>query len=163
MQIVKDSPINDPDMVLWILFDRTRYALARTREIELGQFDLSGAQAMILHILLSNNRGMTIQEIANYNVRKPNAILTLINRMEKLGLVEKKQNGEDDKAYIHITRKGSDLYQGAARRSIQMSLSVLTEEERELFASILTRINNKTREMLGVDFIPPFIKKADEE
>ena len=157
------SYLEDRDLCLWSLMDRTTYAIARTRDIELAHHKLLRVQATVLYILMYENRGVTIQEIANYDLKNHNAVLNLVSRMEKRGLVTKKF--ENDKSYVYITEKGRQLYGNAPTLSLKMAFSVLTDEEKSILESMLERLKSQARSMLGVDFVHPFIKdnkKASE-
>lgn len=152
-------PGDDPNMTLWVLFDQSRDLVAKARELELNHFDLTIAQAANLFILLNNNngRGLTINEISNWNGREPNSVLNLVNRMEKNGLIKKSRNPGQTKAIISITDKGRELYSNATRLSIEMIFSVLSEVDKEQLQSCLKKIRAKSRELLGMDFRPPFL------
>lgn len=151
------SPLDDPNMNLWVLLDQTRDIVSKARGLELDQYKLSRVQASVLFILLSEDRGMTIAEISNWNVREPNSVLSLVNRMEKLGLVKKIRGTGDDKVKIVLTEKGRKSYTNASRLSIEMIFSVLSEEERQQLNSCLKKLRGKGRELLGIDFKPPFL------
>jgi DNA-binding MarR family transcriptional regulator len=153
------SPGDDPNMTLWVLLDQSRDLVAKARDLELNHFDLTMAQAANLFILLNNNkgRGLTIKEISNWNGREPNSVLNLINRMERNGLVKKSRDPGEAKAIISITEKGRELYSNATRLSIEMIFSVLSEIDKEQLQSCLKKIRAKSRELLGMDFRPPFL------
>jgi DNA-binding MarR family transcriptional regulator len=150
-------PLDDPDLNLWVLLDQSRDVIAKARELELDHYKLSRVQVTVLFILLMENRGMTIGEICNWNVREPNSVLSLINRMEKIGLVKKVRDADDDKVRIFITEKGRKLYTNASRLSIEMIFSVLSQEEKQQLNSSLRKLRSKARELLGIDFKPPFL------
>ena len=151
------SPLDDPDLNLWVLLDRTRDVMSKAREMELDQYKLSRVHTTVLYPLLSESRGMTIAEISNWSLREPNSVLSLVNRMEKNGLVKKIRNADSDKVKIILTEKGRKVYTNAARFSVKMILSVLSEEEKRQLHSCLEKVRSKGRELLGVDYKPPFL------
>jgi DNA-binding MarR family transcriptional regulator len=151
------SPLDDPNLNLWVLLDQTRDVISKARELELDHYKLSRVQVAVLFILLMENRGMTIGEICNLNVREPNSVLSLVNRMEKIGLVKKVRNAGDDKIRIVITEKGQKSYTSASRLSIEMIFSALTDEEKQQLNSSLRKLRSKARELLGIDYKPPFL------
>jgi MarR family transcriptional regulator, negative regulator of the multidrug operon emrRAB len=153
------SPLEDPDLRLWALLDRTSDVIAKARDIELDHYKLSRVQASVLFILLDHGRGLTLSEIASYNVREPNSVLSLVNRMEKGGLVKKSKMSGEDKFTVIITEKGRKLYFSTSRLSLQMVFSVLSKKEREIFESNLKKLSATGREMLGLDYKPPFIPR----
>src|SRR4030042_637858 len=109
-KIEKVSPFDDPNLNLWVLLDQTRDVISKARELELAHYKLSRVQAATLFMLLVVNKELTISEISNWNVREPNSVLSLINRMEKIGLVEKIRDSGDDKMKIVITETGREAY-----------------------------------------------------
>jgi len=145
------------NMSLWVLLDQTTDLVAKARELELQHFNLTRAQAAILYILLFENRGLTISEISNWNMREPNSVLSLINRMAKVGLVKKSRNSKSDKTLITITENGRKLYRSATINSIEMIFSAMSDEEKQKFKSYLVKIRAKSRALLGMDFKPPFL------
>lgn len=151
------SPLDDPDLNLWVLLDQTRDVISRARELELDHYKLSRVQAALLFILLREGRGLTIAEISNLNVREPNSVLSLVNRMEKNGLVKKMRNADDDKTRIVLTEKGRTSYINAPRLSIEMFFSILSGEEKQQLKSTLTKLRTRSRELLGIDYNPPFL------
>lgn len=153
------SPIDDPYLSLWVLFDQTRDTIAKARELELDHYKLSRVQVAVLYTLMSENRGLTISEIANWNVREHNSVLSLVNRMDKLGLVKKMRNANANKVKILLTEKGRKLYTNATRLSLEMIFSILSEEEKEKMESILKKLRTKSRELLGIGYKPPFLPK----
>jgi len=153
----KVSLFDDPYMDLWVLLDQTRDVVARARELELNHFKLTRAQASVLFILMRENRGLTIAEISNWNAREQNSVLTLVNRMAKSGLVEKSRDRDKNKMSVVITEKGRSLYADVTRLSVEMIFSILSDEEKQQFKSILKKIRVKSRELLGIDFRPAFL------
>ena len=145
------------NMSLWVLLDQTRDLVAKARELELHHFKLTRAQAAILYILIFENKGLTISEISNWNMREPNSVLSLVNRMEKIGLLKKTRTPGRDKIVINITEAGSKLYKELTRQSIDMIFSALSEEEKQQFKTCLFKVRGKSRELLGMDFKPPFL------
>ena len=153
----KISPLEDPNLNLWVLLDQTRDVISKARELELAHYKLSRVQAATLFMLLVVNKELTISEISNWNIREPNSVLSLINRMEKLELVQKIRDPDDDKIKIVATEKGRESYLNASRMSIEMIFSILSDEEKQQLGSSLKKLRSKARDLLGVDFKPPFL------
>ena len=153
------SPIDDPYLSLWVLLDQTRDTIAKARELELDHYKLSRVQVAVLYTLMSENRGLTIAEIANWNVREHNSVLSLVNRMDRIGLVNKVRNANDNKVRIILTEKGRKLYTNASRLSLEMIFSILSEEEKKQLESTLKKLRTTSRELLGIGYKPPFLPK----
>ena len=112
----------------------------------------------MLAILSRENRAVTLDELANWTLKEFNSVSTLINRMEKNGLVNKIKNNGDLKSYISLTEKGSLLYlQKVTERSIHLIFETLSAEEKSQLNCILTKVRDNTRDLLGLDFKPPFM------
>lgn len=151
------SPLDDPDLNLWVLLDQTRDVMSKAREMELDQYKLSRVHTTVLYPLMSENRGMTIAEISNWSLREPNSVLSLVNRMEKNGLVRKVKSDDDYKVRIVLTEKGRKLYTNASRLSVKMIFAVLSDEEKQQLRFCLQKVRIKGRELLGIDYKPPFL------
>jgi hypothetical protein len=109
---VQSEPVIQPKQYLyevWVSIDRTRFAIARLRELELAHFNLTIEQASFLHILRNHGSPMTIEVLQDTTLRQPHSISTLINRMNTAGLLKKKDLNlkgtlspfpQKDKSYI---------------------------------------------------------------
>ena len=150
------SLLDDLDFHLWVSLDQTRDLVAKARKVELQRYKLTRVQASVLFILLCENRGVTIAEIADWNIRELHSVLTLINRMEKIGLVQKIRDANDDRTKIVLTEKGRELYLSVPKLSMEMIFSILTNKEKQQLNSILEKVRVQTRKLLGIDYTPPF-------
>ena len=104
-------------------------------------------------MLSRQDRPVTLDELANWTFKEFNSVSTLINRMEKKGLVKKIKKEGDLKTYVVLTEKGSDLYhRQVTERSIHLIFEKLSPEEKNQFESILKKVSNTTRDLLGMDF-----------
>jgi DNA-binding MarR family transcriptional regulator len=146
---------NDSNFEIWIELIQTGDVLTKAREMELNQFQLTKAQAEIIHRLLHKNKGLTIAEISRWNGKEFTSVLNLVNRMEKNGLIEKSR--VDNKTSILVTEKGEYLYTHSTRKSIDMIFSVLSEEEKQQLKSCVQKLRHRGRELLGMNFKPPFL------
>lgn len=146
---------------LWVLLDNTAFAVARNRDLELKHYGLTPAQASILYTLENNNGQATQNEISQLTMRQHHSVSTLINRMVDQGLVEKVQLPNKNRSQVSITKKGSEIYTNTSRSSMEMIFSVLSEEEKELYNNILKKLLKKARNLLGIDYRPPFLPSND--
>jgi DNA-binding MarR family transcriptional regulator len=147
--------INDFD--LWVLMDRARMTIGRTSQLEVASHGLTIEQAGILDELLRGHGSATIAEIVNATGKQYNSVTTLVNRMVKNGLVEKKRNGNSGRYLILMTDKGKEMYGKLTRNAIEMAFSDLTMEEKQMLFNILKKLLKRGRKMLGVDFKLPFL------
>jgi len=82
----------------------------------------------------------------------------LIGRMHKKGLVNKTMSPEDQKIYVSLTDKGKDIYDNTVtEQSIYLIFDALSSEEKKQLASLLTKLQSKARNLLGLDYKPPFL------
>jgi len=155
---IKAAKKNDPDINLYILLDQTSSIITNAVELELKHLRLTQPQARVLTMLSRQGRPATIDELANWTLKEFNSVSTLINRMEKKGLVKKSKQSGDLKTYISLTEKGSELYhKKVTERSIHLTFEKLTSQEKIQLESILKKLRDTTRDLLGMDFRPPFL------
>ncbi len=149
---------NDPDINLYILLDQANSIVTNSVELELKCLRLTQPQARVLTMLSRTNRPVTLDELADWTLKEFNSVSTLINRMEKKGLVKKTKKEDDLKTYITLTEKGSNLYHmQVTERSIHLIFSSLTEQEKKQLDSTLKKVRDTTRDLLGMDYKPPFM------
>jgi len=101
-------------------------------------------------------------QIAAFTMRQRHSVSTLVDRMEKAGLVKKVKIPNKKGYQVTITKKGNERYQNATAKSIEMLLSSLSSEEKQKLTEYLTLLLNKAREMLGLNHNPPFLNHAND-
>jgi DNA-binding MarR family transcriptional regulator len=150
---------NDPEINLYVLLDLTDNIVNSAVELELKHLRMTQPQVRILSSLSREDRSVTLDELANWTLKEFNSVSTLINRMEKKGLVKKIKKDGDLKTYIVLTEKGSDLYhKQVTERSIHLIFDKLSTEEKKQLDSILKKVRDTTRNILGLDYRPPFLQ-----
>jgi DNA-binding MarR family transcriptional regulator len=148
----------DPEINLYIMLNQTCNIVSNAVELELKSFRVTQPQVRVLTMLSREDRPVTIDELANWCLKEFNTISTLINRMEKNGLVQKIKKDNDLKTYIVLAEKGSVLYhQQVTERSIHLVFGKLSAEEKTQFDALLKKVRDTTRDLLGLDFRPPFL------
>lgn len=115
---------------------------------EKGKQRLTLLQLQIL-LLLMENRGMMMQEIAQYfNVTKPTATSFLKN-LVKLGLVKRTESKKDRRVVkVTVTKKGMAIVKRARKyreERVQRLLSFLDETDQQNLSRILANIAGKLR------------------
>ena len=141
----------------WVLLEQTHFAVARARDLELSHYGLTPAQASVLYTLEKHGGKATQAEIADFTMRQHHSVSTLINRMVALNLVKKIKESKENKSKVEITKKGRTLYAATDRSSIEMIFSVLSPNDRQAFTFCLESVRDKARNLLGLDFKPPFL------
>lgn len=148
-----DSVVN-----LYILLDQTDGIVTNAVELEVKHLRITQPQVRILTILSRQDRPVTLEELSVWTLKEFNSVSTLINRMDKKGLVKKIKKNEELKTYVTLTEKGSELYhRGVTERSIHLIFDKLSEEERKQLKDLLKKVRNAAREILGLNYKPPFM------
>jgi DNA-binding MarR family transcriptional regulator len=160
--VENDKNKNLSDFELWVLFNRTRNAIYRIRELELAQFGLTVEQSSILYLLLSQGGSGTAKTLEELTLRQHHSISTLVNRMIKLRMVAKKKS-PDGKRLVYVTKRGEDLYKKMPIHSMGMVFSSLKVKDMERLHSYLDILLEKTRDLLGLSYVPPFLVKQFQE
>ena len=123
IQIIRISKMNDPEINLLILLDQACCIVNDAVELELRHLRITQPQVRVLAMLSREDRPVTLDELANWTLKEFNSVSTLINRMEKNGLVKKIRKDDDLKTYVALTEKGSVLYhKQVTERSIHLIL-----------------------------------------
>lgn len=148
----------DSDINLYILLDQVDSIITNAVELEIKHLNMTQPQVRVLTMLSREDKPVTLEELANWTLKEFNSVSTLINRMEKKGLIKKSKKSGDLKTYISLTEKGSDLYHHkVTERSIRLIFEKLTSPEKKRLESTLKKLRDTTRDLLGMDFRPPFL------
>ena len=156
MKTMSVTPFSDDDLELWVLLQQARDAIFKARENELRDFNLSQVAAAVLELISIIGHRSTPAELSKWLVRKPNAVSTLLERMEKDGLVKRVKDLESKNLIrVERTERGHQLYNEAIKReSIHRAMSWLSEAERQQMRSILIKLRDAVCEDLGFKVKP---------
>jgi DNA-binding MarR family transcriptional regulator len=138
---------------LYLLFARARYLTTRARKKELQRYGLTPEQAQVLFVAKALGNRATPAEISRLILRQPHTVSTIVDRMQKKGLVKKIKDLErKNMVRVSLTKKGSEAYALTTKRGpIHRILGALNHAEREEFHEHLWRVMMKAREELGID------------
>lgn len=153
----KHMAINNYD--LWTLFALTMETIARMRNIELAQYGITREQSLVIHLLNNSHGSSTLNQLAIAAMRQHNSMSTLVRRMARVGLVKRIKNPEDNQYTILLTEKGKKIFEEMPLASIEMTFATLSKEEKTLMYDYLDRLQLKARELMGLDYKPPFLHK----
>lgn len=149
---------NDRDINLYILLHQTQAIVSNAVDTEIKHLRVTQAQVTVLTMLSREDRPVTLDELTSWCLKDFSSVFTLINRMEKNGLVKKSKKNDDPKTYITLTKKGSILYhQKVTERSIHLIFDVYSEEEKTQLDLLMKKLRDNARDLLGLDFRPPFL------
>jgi DNA-binding MarR family transcriptional regulator len=155
---IRISKKNNQDINLYILLDQTDSIITNAIELEIKHLRMTQPQVRVLTMLSREDRPVTLDELANWTLKEFNSVSTLINRMEKKGLIKKVKKTGELKTYVTLTEKGSNLYhKQITERSIHLIFDKLTSEEKQQLDLILKKLRDTTRDLMGLDYRPPFL------
>jgi DNA-binding MarR family transcriptional regulator len=138
-QELETDSFSDRDYNLWILLNHTRHAIYRARELELSQYGLTAEQGRLLYVVQVLGDAATPTEIAKHVFRVSHTISSLVDRMEKKGLVRRERDSHNKKIVrIALTAMGQDLLsQVTKRESLHKIMEGLSETKRKQMQSAL--------------------------
>ena len=155
---IRTTKKNDTEINLYILLDQTDSIVTNAVELEIKHLKMTQPQVRVLTMLSREDKPVTLDELANWTLKEFNSVSTLINRMEKKGLVKKTKTNGDLKTYVTLTEKGSELYhKQVTERSIHLIFDKLSVQEKKQLESTLKKVRDTTRDLLGLDYRPPFL------
>jgi DNA-binding MarR family transcriptional regulator len=147
----------DPDINLYILLDQTNSIVTNAVEQELKHLRMTQPQVRVLTMLSRRNQPVTLEELADWTLKEFNSVFTLINRMEKKGLIKKIKIEDEPKTYIVLTAKGSEMYHKQVKeRSLHLIFEKLGQEEKKSLELLLGKVRDTTCGLLGWAYKPPF-------
>ncbi len=152
----------DNNFSLWRILDHTRFMIARSREMELAKYDLTPEQSHILDIINESNGLTTINQLVKITQRQHHSISTLIDRMTKQGLVNKRKAGTDKRKYeVFITEKGREMISKMTRESINRIFSNLSPEEKNKLRSGLAKLTVEAYRLIHREPPPGLLEESE--
>jgi MarR family transcriptional regulator, organic hydroperoxide resistance regulator len=164
MTIQEDSKIaaeQDSIHVLWTLLHQATEAIGRAREKELAEHGIALRQVAALyvinHLIETKGEAVTPTELSQWLFRRPNTISSILDRMEREGLIHKgKDNQRRNLVRVSLTEKGKAAYRKSTQReSLHQVMSVLSTEEQDVLFGYLERLRDGALKYMGVDEKPP--------
>jgi len=126
------------------------WAIMRT---EIERYDLTPPQFGLLAFLWQQD-GLTQAELSEQGQIDRTTVGGLVDRLEKIGLVERRQHPQDRRAYkIHLTQPGKEL-EGPLSECAGRSLALFTKGLNDREVSELRRMLNILREEGSVYEMP---------
>lgn len=147
----EDSPLDSYQ--LFSLLRQTADSVLKAREAELKKYNLSPEQAAALVCIRSLDSKATPAELSRWLFRKRNSITILLNRMQKLGLINKIVNKDRKNSIkIQLTKKGYEAYKHSVEfQAFYGIIDVLTVKKRKQLWSLLQTIRLKAFKDLKLD------------
>jgi DNA-binding MarR family transcriptional regulator len=144
------SPIDAPDRRrLPPLLRRAWYGLNQAFRRRLAHLGLTPDQFTVLRTLIEQD-GISQSQLTATITSDPNTVASLVNRMEKAGLIERETHERDRRANrLGVSRCGKTRYEQARTIAVNLQseiLAVLPAGEREDFLEQLSAIADACRE-----------------
>ena len=132
------------------LLRRAWYGLNQAFRRRLAHLNLTPDQFTVLRILLEGDaRGLTQRELSRLMSSDPNTVASLLERMEKAGLVQRTPHERDRRAHrIKLLPVGKKSYEAARVIAVTLQgevLEVLPETSRENFLEQLALVADACR------------------
>jgi len=142
-------PIDSPDRRrLPPLLRRAWYGLNQAFRRRLAHLGLTPDQFTVLRSLIEQE-GITQSQLTATMTSDPNTVASLLNRMEKAGLIRRETHERDRRANrLRVSRNGNTRYKQAREVAVSLQkevLAVLPEREREKFLGQLAALADACR------------------
>ncbi|QUH19218.1 MarR family winged helix-turn-helix transcriptional regulator [Alkaliphilus sp. B6464] len=138
---------HDPDSLQHIFYQVIRLHHQRSHML-LDKVGVYPGQPFLLFALYHRN-GQSQKDLANKLNIKASTIATMVKRMEKVGLIERRQDFEDQRvSRVYITEKGMEVCKEVdkIRKVIEIeSFSNFTEEEQMLLRRLLMQMRDNLK------------------
>jgi len=126
-------------------------ALMRFAEPICRNLGLTATQYRVLFLIRHTGRSIKISEIAELTDRRTHSITTIIDRMERDGLVERLRDNRDRRSInLVITEEGNKKLEAVTRPFLELLTqlaSCYSEEELQLFIMLIEKLRKKVLEM----------------
>ena len=133
-----------------ILLRHAWYGLNQAFRRRIAHLGITPDQFTVMRTLLESG-GITQSELTEQMSSDPNTVASLLERMEKSGLLERRAHEKDRRAHrLDLQADGKRKYQKAREVAIALQtevLSVLPEDQREEFLEHLARVADVCREV----------------
>ena len=145
------QPIDAPNRRrLPLLLRRSWYGLNQAFRRRIAHLDITPDQFTVLRTLLEGDaRGLTQRELARAMSSDPNTVASLLERMEKIGYVERQPHERDRRAHrIKLLAKGKKTYEAGRLIAVALQsevLSGLPAAGRETFLENLSLVADACR------------------
>jgi MarR family 2-MHQ and catechol resistance regulon transcriptional repressor len=135
---------------LWVILSRAQAAIEAHARADVARHDLTLAEFGILEAL--HHKGpMLLGEVQKKILVSSGGITYLVDRLEKKGLVERRQCPEDRRArYAALTTEGEALIQRIFpehARALEQALSGLDPAEKEEAIRLLRKLGRRAAEL----------------
>jgi MarR family transcriptional regulator for hemolysin len=154
--VSSELPIDAPERRrLPLLLRRAWYGLNQAFRRRIAHLDITPDQFTVMRTLLENE-GIRQRELTELMSSDPNTVASLLERMEKAGLIQREKHLKDRRAHqLALRPPGRRKYEAARAIAVAMQaeiLNALPEEARERFLGDLATVAEACR--AGADNSP---------
>lgn len=135
---------------------RAWYGLNQAFRRRIAHLGVTPDQFTVMRTLLEGDpKGMTQRQLTVAMSSDPNTVASLLERMGKAGLIERKEHEQDRRAHrIRLLPLGRKKYSEARELAVALQtdiLSVLPAQERERFLENLNQVADACRQAAETD------------
>lgn len=139
--------MNDRYIVYFISSTKKKMMKYIERQLlEKELFDLIPSHGNILTNLYDHDSKLTMKEIAKRIGKDKSTVTPLVNKLVKLGYVQKEKSEEDKRTtFLVLTNKGREIeseFRAISNEVITTAYTGFSEEEKEVFLKYLKKLNN---------------------
>jgi len=155
----------DAEFNAWSLLHQTVDVISRAREKEVSRYGIALRQVAALHVINLLGDRATPTQLAQWLFRKPHTISSILDRMEKEGLIVKRKDLERKNLIrVSLTAKGREAHHHSMKReSIHDIMSCLSAAEIAQLRSYMDRLRDRALKELDISQKPPFPPSDQDE
>jgi DNA-binding MarR family transcriptional regulator len=152
------GPASPQDGDLWSLLDGTWFAVSRMRELELARFGLTIEQSALLKMIEGNGGSASTGVLEYLTMRQPHSVSTLVARVAKMGLLEKKRAEAERRFTVVLTAQGRALLSGVTESSIEAAFSGMAGRKARQLARLLDILQRKALSLIRVPIMQYIVR-----
>ncbi len=142
-------------MKSWLLIHQSSRLLGKSEKAVLAKIGLTPRKQAVLLAMKNMPGPLTVGNIAYWLDRSPNGISTLVDRMEKDGLISRVRDMPDRRAVrLVVTPKGEERFEEGSRLFQKLFRDIFlefSEEELQTLSTIMARVRRRTFDLLKPD------------
>ena len=145
--------LDDPQLSAWLLLHQTYNMVVKIEDTVLARIGISNQKYAALIAMKYIEGPVTPSDIAHWLDRNTNTITTLVDRMEKNGLVKRQRNMHDRRSVrLVMTKKGKETLEAATKigwQVVQDVLGELSEDELRRLSQMLEMVRCRAFDYLN--------------
>jgi MarR family 2-MHQ and catechol resistance regulon transcriptional repressor len=150
---MNDFQISDPVINAYVLLLNTSDIVSRRAEMGLSKLGITSTQYTVLVTLKFCPKPPTLTELSQRLFRTKNSLTTVIDNMERDGLVKRIRDVADRRAIrVVATEKGAELFErvrAPSRELVYQIMSCYDEEDVSRLSELLQRVRRHTLQELA--------------